>query len=128
MPDMQALFDQASRMQQRMVEAQAELAEKRVTGHAAGGLVKATVDGTGTLVSIDIDPEVCDPSDTETLADLIVAAIRNASSRADEQAAGQLEELSGGLGLGAPGLLGGQTSDQDDGDESGTWGFGHPRN
>jgi DNA-binding YbaB/EbfC family protein len=135
MPDMQALFEQASAMQQRMADAQAELAEARITGHAGGGLVTATVNGTGELLSLDIAPEACDPSDTETLADLVVAAVRNASAKANAQAAEQLEDLSGGLGLG--GVLGGhglpggsaraeQGSSDRDTDRQTPWTFGHP--
>ena len=137
MPDMQALFEQASAMQQRMVDAQAELAEARITGHAGGGLVTATVNGAGELLSLDIAPEACDPADTETLADLVVAAIRNASSKANAQAAEQLEDLSGGLGLGGRGLLsgqgpwGGSARDEQDSSDRDTdtptpWTFGHP--
>jgi DNA-binding YbaB/EbfC family protein len=136
MPDMQALFEQASAMQQRMVDVQAELAETRITGHAGGGLVTATVDGTGQLLSLDIAPEVCDPSDTETLADLVVAAVRNATAKANERAAGQLEDLSD-LGFGGhelPGLPGqpraSMTEESDssdrDSDQTSPWTFGHP--
>jgi DNA-binding YbaB/EbfC family protein len=137
MPDMQALFEQASAMQQRMADAQAELAEARITGHAGGGLVTATVNGTGELLSLDIAPEACDPSDTETLADLVVAAVRNASAKANAQAAEQLEDLSGGLGLGGLGVLGRgglpggsaraeQDSSDRDTDRQTPWTFGHP--
>jgi DNA-binding protein YbaB len=47
-----------------------------------------------------IKPEVVDPSDTETLADLIVAAIRDATNKAQAAAAGKLGPLAGGLGMG----------------------------
>jgi DNA-binding YbaB/EbfC family protein len=97
-PDLQALLDQASQVQQRIVDAQAQLAAARVTGSAGGGLVTATVSGTGELISLEISPEVCDPSDTDTLADLVVAAIRDASSAAARRADEQLGDLSGGLG------------------------------
>jgi nucleoid-associated protein EbfC len=149
MPDMKALFEQASAMQQRMVDAQAELAEARVTGSSGGGLVTATVDGTGELLSLDISPDVCDPSETETLSDLVVAAIRDASAKANEHAANQLEDLSGGLGfgaqdlggsrllgrsgglLGAGGVSGGpdaapQRGAGESDSDSPPWGFGHP--
>jgi DNA-binding YbaB/EbfC family protein len=98
MPDLQALLDQASQMQQRIVDTQAELAEARVTGSAGGGVVTATVSGTGELISLDIAPEVCDPADTETLSDLIVAAIRDASSAAAQRADAEFGEVSGMLG------------------------------
>ena len=47
-----------------------------------------------------INPEAVDPTDTETLADLIVAAIRDATNRAQAIAASKLGPLAGGLGMG----------------------------
>jgi DNA-binding YbaB/EbfC family protein len=98
MPDLQLLLEQASQMQQRIVDAQAELADARVTGSAGGGLVTATVSGRGELISLEISPEVCDPADTETLSDLVVAAVRAASSAAVQLAGEELGGLSGMLG------------------------------
>ena len=40
------------------------------------------VTGTGELVGLVIKPEAADPDDTETLADLVVAAVRDANARA----------------------------------------------
>jgi nucleoid-associated protein EbfC len=95
MPDLQALVEQAAQMQQRIADVQAELADARITGSAGGGLVRATVSGAGELVSLDIAPEVCDPDDTETLADLVIAAIRDASAAAEQRAGAELGDLTG---------------------------------
>jgi DNA-binding YbaB/EbfC family protein len=80
--DLQGLMAQAQAMQDQLEQAQAALAEKRVKGTAGGDLVEATVTGTGELVGLVIKPEACDPTDTETLADLIVAAVRDANHQA----------------------------------------------
>lgn len=104
-PNMQQLMKQAQQMQQQMLQAQEELAQAEVTGSAGGGLVTATVNGTGELQALVIDPKVVDPDDVETLADLIVAAVRDASRGAQELAAEKMGPLSGGLGgLGLPGM------------------------
>ena len=58
------------------------MAAKTVTGTAGGDLVEATLTGTGELVGLVIKPEACDPDDTETLADLIIAAVRDANHQA----------------------------------------------
>lgn len=101
--DMQQLLQQAQNMQQQMAVAQQELAETEVTGTAGGGLVTATVTGGGELKGIVIDPKVVDPDDVETLADLVVAAVRDANRAAQELVEAKLGPLaSGGLG----GLLG----------------------
>jgi nucleoid-associated protein EbfC len=85
LPDMQSLLEQATAMQQQLLEAQQELGDARVTGTAGGGVVTATVSGTGELVSLVIDPSVCDPAEAETLADLVVAAVHDATRLASEQ-------------------------------------------
>jgi DNA-binding YbaB/EbfC family protein len=102
---MQQLMKQAQKMQQQMVAAQEELAAAEVTGSAGGGLVTATVNGTGELQALAIDPKVIDPDDAETLADLVVAAVRDASRAAQELQAEKMGPLAGGLGgLGLPGM------------------------
>jgi DNA-binding YbaB/EbfC family protein len=108
MPDMQAILQQAQQMQQQLMSAQQELAEAEVTGSAGGGLVTAVVSGGGELKSLTIDPKVVDPDDVETLADLIVAAVRDANTKAQGLAAAKMGPLAGGLGgdLGGLGLPG----------------------
>ncbi|TDO35852.1 hypothetical protein EV643_121125 [Kribbella sp. VKM Ac-2527] len=105
--DMSALLAQAQEMQNQLMEAQANLENQEVEGTAGGGLVTALVSGTGELLSLTINPQAVDPDDTETLADLIVAAVRDASENAKEVAARAMGPLAGGLGGGLPGLGGG---------------------
>ena len=98
--DMSGLLAQAQAMQEQFLNAQQELAEMQIEGSAGGDLVTATVTGSGELVGLVINPEAVDPSDTETLADLIVAAVRDATNKAQAVAASKLGPLAGGLGLG----------------------------
>ena len=102
-PNMQALLQQAQKMQQDLAAAQQELAETEVDGSAGGGLVKATVTGAGELRALVIDPKAVDPDDTETLADLVVAAVHNANEAAQQLQQAKLGPLTQGLG-GMPGL------------------------
>jgi hypothetical protein len=107
-PNMQQLLKQAQKMQQQLMEAQAELAESRVEGSAGGGLVTATVTGSGELVALTIDPKAVDPDDTETLADLVLAAVRDATANASELQQQKMGPLTQGLGgLGGTGGMGG---------------------
>ncbi|WP_307867907.1 YbaB/EbfC family nucleoid-associated protein [Umezawaea beigongshangensis] len=107
-PNMQQILQQAQKMQQQLAEAQQALADAEVTGTAGGGLVTAVVSGGGELKTLTIDPKVVDPDDTETLADLVVAAVRDANRAAQELAAQKMGPLAGGLGDmgGLGGLLG----------------------
>jgi DNA-binding YbaB/EbfC family protein len=109
MPDMQAILQQAQQMQEQLMSAQQELAETEVTGTAGGGLVSAVVSGNGDLKSLTIDPKVVDPDDVETLADLVIAAVRDANTRLSDIAHQKMGPLAGGFGglggsLGLPGF------------------------
>lgn len=106
-PDMQQtmaqLMEQAQLMQEQFMSAQTELADAEVQGTAGGGSVTATLSGSGELKSLDIDPKVVDPSDTETLADLIVAAVRDAHVEVGKLAERKMGNLASGLDLGGLG-------------------------
>jgi DNA-binding YbaB/EbfC family protein len=102
---MQQLMKQAQKMQAQLEAAQAELARTEVTGTAGGGLVTATLLGSGELLALVIDPQAVDPDDIETLQDLIVAAVRDANRVVAALAAEKMGPAGGGLGgLGLPGM------------------------
>jgi hypothetical protein len=110
-PEPMNMFEQIQKMQADMQAAQDALANTLVEGTAGGGLVKATVTGDGELRRISIDPSVVDPSDVETLEDLVRAAVLDAMRQAKELQAQQLGAATGGLDLdsmlgGLGGLLG----------------------
>jgi DNA-binding YbaB/EbfC family protein len=106
-PDLSAILAQAQEMQRQLAAAQEELSNAEVTGSAGGNLVRATMSGDGQLTALTIDPSAVDPDDVETLQDLVVAAVRDASRAAAELTAQRMGPLAGGLGAGgAPGLFG----------------------
>ena len=94
------MMAQAQQMQTGMLRAQEELADARVEGSAADGLVRATVTGQGELVEINISPEVVDPQDIEMLEDLILVAVKNAVASSQEVSREKMDSL------GIPGLGG----------------------
>ncbi len=96
--DISALLPQAQQMQQKLLEAQHQLANAEVHGQAGGGLVKVVVKGSGEVVAVEIDPKVVDPGDVETLQDLIVGAMADASKQVTRMAQEQLGSLAGGMG------------------------------
>jgi len=73
----QALLRQA-------MEAQSRLAAITAVGSAGGGMVKVTLSGAMELLTVQIAPEVIDPSDPGMLQDLIKAAHNDAASRVKE--------------------------------------------
>jgi len=113
--DMQQLFAAAAQMQSQLMSAQQQLAETEVDGSAGGGLVTVTVNGQGELVDVTISKEAIDPSDAEetaqTIADLVLAACRDAYDALGDLQADMMGPLAGGLGdlgasAGLPGLPG----------------------
>ena len=102
--DMRQLMQQAQQMQAQMAQAQEELAAKTYVGTAGGGVVKATVKGSGELVSVEFDASVLDPDDPEMAGDLVVAAVNQAMQQANDDAGNAMGGLTGGMDLG--GLLG----------------------
>ena len=104
--DMQQIFAAA----QQAMSAQQELANTEVIGTAGSGAVRAVVSGVGQLLDVTIDPSVIDPTDpaetAATVADLVLAAVRDAWDSAIDLQQRQLGALGGGLGGGLPAGLG----------------------
>ena len=101
------MMQQVQKMQQEMQRAQEELARETVTASAGGGVVKATMTGGLELLSVEINPEVVDPEDVEMLEDMVLAAVNEALSSAQQLASNRLGGITGGLGdmgLNLPGL------------------------
>ena len=104
-PNMQQLMKQAQKMQEQMLQAQAKLAEASVQGTAGGGLVTVTMSGAGEVQGLKISPQAVDPDDVETLEDLVVAALHNATEAARRLMEEKMGPLSSGMGgLGLPGM------------------------
>lgn len=95
---MSTLLAQAQQMQQKLMDAQQQLANSEVHGQAGGGLVRVTVKGNGQVVAVRIDPKVVDPQDVETLQDLLVGALADASGQVSKLAQQRLGPLASGMG------------------------------
>jgi DNA-binding YbaB/EbfC family protein len=103
-PDLGQLMAQAQQMQEQLMAAQAEAAEKVVEGQAGGGVVRVAVTGGMEFRSVTIDPAAVDPDDVDMLQDLVLAALHDAMARVGEMQQGLTSGL--GLGGGLGGLLG----------------------
>ncbi len=129
---MQQLLAAAQQMQDQLMNAQQELAEAVVEGSAAGGLVKAKVNGQGDLVDLIISPAAIDASDpvetAQTSADLVLAAVRDANRAAGELQQEKMGPLASGIGaLGGAGDVPGLADIPGIGDVPGQPHGGEPR-
>ena len=97
--NMNAMIKQAQKMQEEMAEKQAELEEREYDVAAGGGVVNVKINGKKELLSVNIDPEVVDPDDVETLEDLIVAAVNEAIKKVEAVSAEEMQKITGSMNL-----------------------------
>ncbi len=103
MKNLGQLMKQAQEMQSKMAELQERLAGAELTGSAAGGMVRITVNGRNEVRAVKIDPSLVTPEDATVLEDLIVAAFADARAKAEAHMQEEMSKLTGGLTL-PPGM------------------------
>ncbi len=105
--NMQSVLKQAQKMQEDMAALQEELEAREYDVAAGGGMVKIKIDGKKRILSMDIQPDIVDPDDIETLSDVIIAAVNEAIRKVEDTASEEMAKLTGPLGLGGgmPGLF-----------------------
>ncbi|WP_187430589.1 Nucleoid-associated protein YbaB [Roseobacter fucihabitans] len=97
--DMAGMMKKAQEMQGKMAQLQEDMASLMVEGSSGAGLVKATCTAKGELKTLDIDPSIFNGDDKEVVEDLILAAIKDAQTKASERAQQEMAKLTEGLGL-----------------------------
>lgn len=97
--DMGKMMKAAQEMQGKMAELQESLGAITVIGESGAGLVKATASAKGELTALDIDPSIFNVADKEVVEDLILAAIKDAQSKAQEKSQEEMQKLTEDLGL-----------------------------
>ena len=101
--NMNAMIKQAQKMQEDMEALQADLDEREYDISAGGGMVSLKINGKKEVLSMDINPEIVDPDDTETLADIIIAAVNEGIKRVDDTNSTEMAKITGNMGL--PGMF-----------------------
>ncbi len=99
MKNIAGLMKQASQMQAKMQEMQAKLEMMQIEGAAGAGMVVVTMTGKGELIRIKIDPKLADPTETEMLEDLVVAAHADARRKIEAMTADEMQKVTGGMEL-----------------------------
>jgi nucleoid-associated protein EbfC len=102
--DIGGLFKQAQQLQEKIANAQQELAERTADASAGGGMVTAVVNGKFELVKIRIEPSLFKNPDVEMVQDLVVAAVNEAVRAARRMIEEEMGKLTGGLGIKLPGI------------------------
>ena len=103
MADFLGLMKQATQLQSKMQELQAELETIEVEGTAGGGMVTVKLTAKGELKGTRIDDSLLKPDEKEVLEDLLIAAHADARRKAETVMQEKMKALTGGLPL-PPGL------------------------
>ena len=103
---MNAMLQQAQKMQEEMAALQEDLDGREYEVSAGGGAVTVKINGKKQILALDIQPEVVDPDDIETLSDILVAAVNEAIKRVEDTNNAEMSKMTGALGMpGIPGLF-----------------------
>ena len=97
--NMQAMIRQAQKMQEDMAAKQEELNAREYDVSAGGGVVNVKINGQREILAIDLQPEIVDPDDIETLSDILVAAVNEAIKRVDDTNNAELNKITGPMNL-----------------------------
>ena len=101
--NMNAMIRQAQKMQEDMEALQADLDAREYDISAGGGVVGVKINGKKEILAIDIQPEIVDPDDIETLSDILVAAVNEAIKRVEDTNSAEMAKITGNVGI--PGLF-----------------------
>ncbi len=96
--EMGKLMQQAQKMQEKMQEAQEEIASMEVSGSAGGGMVTVTMNGRHEVQRVAIDDSVVG-DDREMLEDLVTAAVNDAVQKVEAETKERFSGMAGGMGL-----------------------------
>tara|TARA_Y100000588_G_C13402015_1_gene563657 strand:+ start:143 stop:451 length:309 start_codon:yes stop_codon:yes gene_type:complete len=96
------LLKQAQKMQQKMEEAQALLAEEIIEVSGGGGAVSIKISGQGEFKDLKLDPEFL-KEDAEFVSEAILQAIVDATEQAKKKNDEAMSGLTGGMQM--PGLF-----------------------
>lgn len=92
-----ALMQQAQKMQKQMEKKQKELESKEFEFSSNGGAIKIKMLGSKEIVSLEIDKDLLDPEEKEMLQDMLMIAINDAISKIDEEASAIMGSMAGGI-------------------------------
>ena len=94
---MVSMIQKAKKMQEDMKIAQEEIKSSFCKGESGSGAVKITMTGEYRVTNVEIDESLL--TDKETLEDLIMTALNDASSQISEISKAKLKNVTGGIDL-----------------------------
>jgi DNA-binding YbaB/EbfC family protein len=103
---MAAIMKQAQKVQEEIKKVQDNLENISIEASSGGGMVKVKANCKLQILNISVEQDVYQEEDKEMLEDLVVAAVNQAITAAQQRANEEMEKVTGGL-LGGMNLPGG---------------------
>ena len=103
--NMSKILKQAQQMQKDIENVQNELDELQINSESGGGLVQVTINGKMELLDLNLQDEIL-TEEKENIEDLIISAVNNAISKAQDESQNRMNSVAGGMlgGLKMPGM------------------------
>ncbi len=103
--NMSKMLKQAQQMQKDIENVQNELDELQINSESGGGLVQVTINGKMELLDLNLQDEIL-TEEKEIIEDLIISAVNNAISKAQDESQNRMNSVAGGMlgGLKMPGM------------------------
>jgi DNA-binding YbaB/EbfC family protein len=103
--NMTKMLKQAQDVQKQIENVQNELDDLHITGESGGGMVTATVNGKMDLLDLKLQDEILE-EDKDMIEDLIISAVNNAMTKAQEESQSRMNSVTGGMlsGMKIPGM------------------------
>ena len=96
--DINQIFRMAQQAQEKMEK---EMETARGEASTGGGMVRVEMNGKKELLSLKIDPEIVKAEEIDSLQDLVLSAVNDASQQVDKLLSDKLGSMKSGL----PGLF-----------------------
>jgi|TARA_B100001750_G_scaffold68565_1_gene54693 DNA-binding YbaB/EbfC family protein len=102
--NMAKMLKQAQEVQKQIENVQNELEDLTIKGESGGGMVKATVNGKMELLDLSLQRGILN-EEKDIIEDLIISAVNNAMTKAQEVSQDRMNSVAGGMlgGMKIPG-------------------------
>ena len=94
--NMSKMLKQAQEVQKKIENIQYELNDLHISGESGGGMVKATVNGKMELLDLNLQDNILQ-EDKDIIEDLIISAVNNAMTKAQEESQNRMNSVTGGM-------------------------------
>jgi DNA-binding YbaB/EbfC family protein len=101
--NMNSLLKQAQHIKHKMSTIQKELETREIETSSGGGMIKIKMNGKQEILEFKLDPECVDPSDVETLEELVMTAVNQAVKESQDMVSNAMSKVTGGMNV--PGLF-----------------------